>query len=226
MSSSVIVAKGARFLQKVRDHVGRDEPGRADTRILPLLGRQIYLGRLPQPRVLERRDDLADGIVGVLDGRLEDRRGSFFPIGKSIDASRVEYLSGGNRLEVHREQVGNLGSGNIRRTVRGLAGDLVEQRLHLQVVVLLGQEYVVGRALEIRVVRPLWIGAGIDQRVAAEIGEGIGRLQGVGIDCLAGRVVKKRRGRVDLRRVEIIDGVGIVSVSDLMRRVLFDQSRV
>src|SRR5262249_32348038 len=70
------------------------------------------------------------------------------------------------------------------------------------------------------------VGAGIDQDVLADVRERVGGEQGVGVHRLVGDGVVEGGRAVDLRAVEVVDGVGVVPVGDLVGRVLVGEGGV
>src|SRR5262249_28777046 len=86
------------------------------------------------------------------------------------------------------------------------------------------------KVLEVRVAGTRWIGASIDQRVPAHIwheAQGkIGPEQRICVDSLASGWVEESAQRIDLRAVEIVDGVGIGPIRDLVGRVLIGEGGV
>src|SRR5262249_15709638 len=70
------------------------------------------------------------------------------------------------------------------------------------------------------------VGLGVHEDVLAHVRKGSGGQKGVGVHSMAQGWVVEGSDAVDLRRVEIVDGVRIRSIGDLISRVLVGEGGV
>ena len=71
---SSLCDRGARFTQQVRQRAVIHQPCQAHARVLPVLGQDVQLGRVPDAGLVQGIHNLADALVGVLHGAFQQRR--------------------------------------------------------------------------------------------------------------------------------------------------------